>query len=693
MSERYITHIRITEDSRYPTTPPPPNSPPENKKERVILLANRSTGRVRMHKARENPNGTFSIGKTWNFEELSMIESFGHRNPRSAEEADQFRWAGDTGFSVTILKPYFWQTNSVMEKSYFISSLVVVYKRYTEGRLPQMIGFTPAELDQIFAQVDPPNQPNQPNLGAQPTNQFNQAGVAAGRGADRGATGRSLPPPVSSALPGAPPPLNARRGAAMPAQDRPSQPPEALRVGQLRPTQSREQVRPFTPPGRTTPDQIRSSTPESQKVGVSRRGGFYQPPADTGPTNGLGLIRDSKDTNGDSSSRCMCQPSLMLKLTSAVQTRDLPEPPHSSAPPERKRPPLAPSSDRFGSDSSKQKPMPIVRDEPPTEPTKISVPVKSPDRYAVQSGATMETAEKTTTPAPNVDAVAKEVKPEEPAKPIGEKNGAEEARPGLGRMFGGNKKTTRELFSKAATAYTAFKPRAGGAAAKLLVNESKSNEPDGITGVVPAPSLARTKTTDSTRSGGSQEQSSIQHTPTSAIGKKSIPDFKVTSPQTPVDKAESRTAGKAESSTAEMITSQKLLEMQQKVAGLQQQSKAAEEEAAKRKLRRTPQQIKYLERLGVDPALLEGRGLEYEALLDEFWPPSAWRTKTYDMLQAELRRELTRVQTTNWFDHLDKHEEDRKEVNRLFDVTIKEIEDLEKLLTIYSVELGVSLHC
>jgi hypothetical protein len=295
----------------------------------------------------------------------------------------------------------------------------------------------------------------------------------------------------------------------------------------------------------------------------------------------------------------------------------------------------------------------------------------------------METAEKAATPAPIADAVAKEVKPEEPAKPAGEKNGVEEARPGLGRMFGGNKKTTRELFSKAATAYNAFKPRAGGAAAKLLATEPKSNEPDGITGVVPAPSLARTKTTDSTRSGGSQDQSSIQHTPISAIGKKSIPDFKVTSPQTPVDKAES--------STAEMITSQKLLEMQQKVAGLQQQSKAAEEEAAKRKLRRTPQQIKYLERLGVDPALLEGRGLEYEALLDEFWPPSAWRTKTYDQLQAELRRELTRVQTTNWFDHLDKHEDDRMDVLRLFDVTIKEIEDLEKLLTIYSVELGVSI--
>jgi hypothetical protein len=279
--------------------------------------------------------------------------------------------------------------------------------------------------------------------------------------------------------------------------------------------------------------------------------------------------------------------------------------------------------------------------------------------------------------------VAIEVKPEEPTADENQ-NGAEEARPGLGRMFGGNKKTARELFSKAATAYNVFKPRAGGAAAKLLATETRSNEPDGITGVVPAPSLARTKTTDSMRSGGSQDQSSIQHTPTSAVGKRSIPDFKVTSPQTPDDKPPA-------SSTAEMITSQKLLEMQQKVASLQQKNKAADEEAAKRKLRRTPQQIKYLERLGVDPALLEGRGLEYEALLDEFWPPSVWRTKTYDQLQAEMRRELSRLQTSRLFDHMTTHEEQRKKALTLIETTMKECEDLEKLLAIYSVELGVSL--
>jgi hypothetical protein len=71
LSESYITHIRIQEDSVHSSSPPPPDSPPENRKPRLIIIAVRSTGRVRMHKARENNNGSFSIGKTWNLEELS----------------------------------------------------------------------------------------------------------------------------------------------------------------------------------------------------------------------------------------------------------------------------------------------------------------------------------------------------------------------------------------------------------------------------------------------------------------------------------------------------------------------------------------------------------------------------------------------------------------------------------------------
>jgi hypothetical protein len=255
----------------------------------------------------------------------------------------------------------------------------------------------------------------------------------------------------------------------------------------------------------------------------------------------------------------------------------------------------------------------------------------------------------------------------------------EAARPGLGRMFGGNKKTARELFKSAASAYTVFKPRAGGAAAKLLASDTKSEGPDGITGVVPAPNLLRSRTDESVKTPVSDN--SIQNTPLSAIGK-TIPDLKVTKSASDITTLKSV--------PAPPVTSQQVTELQKKAAELQSKSRAEEDEAARRKLRRTPQQLKYLERLGVDSSLLEGRGLEYEAMLEEFWPQDTWHSKSVESLQADIRRELSRAQTGSWFEHIALHDADRKAAIQLIDNTIEECEVLEKLLTIYSVELGVS---
>jgi exocyst complex component 1 len=143
LAESYITHIRIQEDSAYPSTPPPPDASPEGKKPRLIIIAVRSTGRVRMHKARENTNGSFSIGKTWNLEELSAIETFsGNPAPPQSEKEQQHReWAGQVGFTVTISKPYYWQAMTSKEKDFFIASAVKIYRKYTKGQVPELRGF------------------------------------------------------------------------------------------------------------------------------------------------------------------------------------------------------------------------------------------------------------------------------------------------------------------------------------------------------------------------------------------------------------------------------------------------------------------------------------------------------------------------------------------------------------------------
>jgi exocyst complex component 1 len=269
-----------------------------------------------MHKARENPNGSFSVGKTWNFEDLSIIESFTNRQPRNQEEAQQVQWAGDTGFTVTIIKPYFWNTNSTREKSFFIGSLAKVFKRYSGGLLPDLIGFTPAELDQIYAHIDR-------NSGAAPSQRPGLPPTPVPRGAvQRPLDSPNAFPNSQDSSPQVPPPLSARKG--MVSQDSlqasPTPPPDSLRIGGLRPAQSREQVYPPSsassittrpPPSSSMSDNAsRDATPDSMRTNSRRGGGFYQgaaigvaaPPSRDGPMdNGLGI--SNRGANGDSNAR------------------------------------------------------------------------------------------------------------------------------------------------------------------------------------------------------------------------------------------------------------------------------------------------------------------------------------------------------------------------------------------------------
>ncbi|KAI5809017.1 exocyst complex component Sec3-domain-containing protein [Peziza echinospora] len=133
--ESYITHCRVVEDAAYPSQPPPPDAPLDQKKARVILVAVRKSGRVRVHKARENQNGTYSIGKTWNLDDLKQIEN--HPPPH------------EKGFTVTILKAYYWQANSIKEKEFFIQSMLKIFKKYTGGKVPGLIGFEGTEIGQL----------------------------------------------------------------------------------------------------------------------------------------------------------------------------------------------------------------------------------------------------------------------------------------------------------------------------------------------------------------------------------------------------------------------------------------------------------------------------------------------------------------------------------------------------------------
>jgi len=238
---------------------------------------------VRLHKARENTNGSFSIGKTWNFEERTAINSFTDFQPRIPDEAPWAQWSGETGFMVTLGKPYFWATNSTNEKSYFIASLIKVYERYTNGKLPQLIGFSQRELEDVMSQVNPGQSRApavQPDGPARIQSPFGTNGPSQRPQLSPDSTyTNALPSPAQG-----PTPLTARRVGVF-GQDGRNSPgipsPDMLRPTGLRQVASREQVRPFAdPPGRLTSQPsaadlapIRNGTPDSLASSNTRRGG------------------------------------------------------------------------------------------------------------------------------------------------------------------------------------------------------------------------------------------------------------------------------------------------------------------------------------------------------------------------------------------------------------------------------------
>lgn len=273
-----------------------------------------------MHKARENANGTFSIGKTWNFEELSEIQSFTDFRPSKPEERDWAQWAGLNGFMVTLGKPYFWVANSPKEKSYFIASLIKVYERYTNGKQPHLSGFSQLELRDVLSEGEPGKsralevQPDAPNRGRSPfaaANGFSQRPQMSPNSSYTNQTSSS--PQLHQTV-------SARKvGPSGPdGRNSPGLPIDSLRPAGLRQAVSREQLRSNgEQPGRLTPQSsntdlpIRNGTPDSLTTANSRRGGAIyngvagsSMPREVLNSNGMGISNNQPESIRSNSDRC-----------------------------------------------------------------------------------------------------------------------------------------------------------------------------------------------------------------------------------------------------------------------------------------------------------------------------------------------------------------------------------------------------
>ncbi|KAL1624200.1 hypothetical protein SLS54_004130 [Diplodia seriata] len=397
-------------------------------------------------------------------------------------------------------------------------------------------------------------------------------------------------------------------------------------------------------------------------------------------------------------------------------------PPSPRVPPSREGPPssalaakerdvsLAPSNppNDIGAVGSKEpepepelehEPAPIPADlepmgapeEPATEPTQEPTPEITPE------------PEVSETPSPLAvrPPSRKDEEPEEPESPA--------VKPGLGAMIGkkklggalgglggigaanaaiergaDGKPNMADVLRKAANAYGAFKPRAGGAAQKFkaaLADAPSEQKPDGITGVFNAPSLNRQQTDDSTKA----------ETPKAL----EAPEFPVPEPS-PEEKPAVESA--AEPDLPGLIISAPTIgtEPPEPPAGeAASRSPSPDGKRGKspddirRQRRRSNQQAKYLASLGLDATVLDIRGLEIESILSDFgWGNASMQPKKLEAFEADLKREIARVEAGSWLNNTDHNDERVEAVETMLDKVINECDELEGLLTLYNVELS-----
>ncbi|KAL9115207.1 MAG: hypothetical protein Q9227_001001 [Pyrenula ochraceoflavens] len=724
--ESYITHIRITEDGQYPSNPPPPSAAPENKKPRVIIVAVRKSGRVRVHKARENNNGSFSIGKTWNLDDLTGLQSYTHFQPSTQEEQQHKTCAADTGFIVSLGKNYYWQAASSREKDFFIGSLVKIFRKYTGGRLPELVGFsvqeqesllggartpsaptsaprTPVNATQATPPIPslPPSQPKSPYATQASNREGNRAPSRNGYAQSASESARA---PSREAFRSA-----SRERTRTPSRDRygSDRPDFAPRK---RPSEDQmsaisAQVPPLKPRPQFSGQSSQSSLPmqRSPNPTESNANGLINQAAQVNDEalrklNGIPFKGSSSELNGKTEDLEPRQSPGLTRRSPDIR-RDRPSSRDSGQEslPERRRPPFLGQQKSIQSDNSRYvTPVgtPGARREEsraPSRGSERSVSTKDePPVPPVDSRGYFPSTAKTETAAPPTaapsdtaslrsgksDRVAKESPAEEPS-PISPppETPVEEHRPGLGPMI--KKRSGKDIanqFRKAAAAANAFKPRAGGAGQRLMAQKEKSgDEPDGITGVVPAP-LFRGMSNDS---------------PGPLSSEPATPDTEKERPMSPAMKQVPPTPKvQIQRKATEDVVKEIENEKRTTRDGSPEKPRSRSPGRRRRQLQDT-RINKYCAALGFDAKVLEGRGGDFDDLLSELgWDGKLALDDKIENLEANVRREIGRAQASGWLGHIEQQEGKLDQLGRLMHKTMEECDELDGLLTLYSHELN-----
>ncbi|THH10168.1 hypothetical protein EW145_g1521 [Phellinidium pouzarii] len=200
--ESYISHLKIWEIESGIDKP------------RYIILAGASSGSPLIHKSRVNPNGTFSVGKTWKLADLRGVEV-----PSPLE------------IHISFARTYVWQTESLRDQDRFLSTVVSLFKEYV-GPISSLriSGFTPSTSARPPARDDlnelrsvKSNATIKDSRSNSRMNGFERTASPAPRSRSRAATGNGRPvsPAGSSRSTRIPSPL---RAGTRPSSPRPSSP-------------------------------------------------------------------------------------------------------------------------------------------------------------------------------------------------------------------------------------------------------------------------------------------------------------------------------------------------------------------------------------------------------------------------------------------------------------------------------------
>ncbi|KAI1343155.1 exocyst complex component Sec3-domain-containing protein [Xylariaceae sp. FL0016] len=675
--ETYITHIRITEYATHPTSPPPPEARAQSEKPRVIIVAVRKSGRVRMHKSKENANGSFSIGKTWDLNDLTGIDSF------TGQDADPQKreWAGDVGFVVNIGKPYYWQAQADKEKKFFVASLIKIYGKYTGGRVPELKGFDPREAEQVLGSRRPPPGRAPPSGGIPP---------------------RSDPTPPR---PSPTPPQRDPRPSPTPPQRDAIPPPRAPSQPSSRPP-SRPEPQPAVPPQNNV--EFAAATSGIQPFKPPR-----SPARNFEPTNGTSSPAPSLD-----SLRAAPQPPVLRRLQANNKSQDsiaasissarsddtgsipprsrggmpgpgalgrfgdsqdkLPQAAPQTPPqvdlPDRRRPPMDPTRPQVADNDLV--PAPLMSLAPKREPPPRSTERMSPRKNSVGKTPENDIVGDSPSLAPEPQSDAKPTVNETPAtsiapSPVPEPPAAvtppaeEDARPGLGPMIK-SMKSKGDLANnlwKAASAAAAFKPRPGGAGERLRELAKKgaaADGPDGITSVVPAP--PRPAPPREVPTAAANEMKAEEKVP-------AVPEVKVTVPN----------------SSRPTSLQASVKEKERKIL---EETMKSENDSSRMTI--TGNDSKFFSNMDIDMTFIADETAEFARYLDHFaWVPGGKiKSQNMDETKLDMDRELNKAQAGGWVVRFQEEDERIDGINKGLDVAVTECDELDNLLTLYSVELS-----